>query len=140
MDKWYSDNIDNIDKMFNLVSYFINYYNIELTVDTDVLYNYFVAFAFKTSHIPFTQMNYSFYRVNKTYHNDYYELDIGIDFFDLLTNIKTDIEYYDKNFLGRLHIYAIKNFFEKYFVLTNYNNDLYINKDIHINNDYIDFN
>ena len=64
--------IDNIDKMFNLVSYFINYYNIELTVDTDVLYNYFVAFAFKTSHIPFTQMNYSFYRVNKTYHNDYY--------------------------------------------------------------------
>jgi hypothetical protein len=140
MNKWYSDNIDNIDRMFNSVSNFINYYNIELKVDHTLLYEKFVTLAFKTSHIPFKQINYSFYRVNKTYYNDYYELNIGIAFFDLLTNIKTELEDYDKNFLGRLHIYAIKNFFEKYFVLTKYNNDLYINKDTHINNDYIDFN
>ena len=45
MNKWYSDNIDNIDRMFNSVSNFINYYNIELKVDHTLLYEKFVTLA-----------------------------------------------------------------------------------------------
>tara|TARA_B110000977_G_C10707611_1_gene349956 strand:+ start:86 stop:520 length:435 start_codon:yes stop_codon:yes gene_type:complete len=119
MNEWYIDYKYKLEYIFNEVEHFIQNHNIQLYIDRDQLFNDFFYIAYTSSNKPFTRYNYTSYNINKRYYNNEYDITIGSKFFDLLYDIKLELQEYDKNFLCRLHTHSLQNFFENNFHLGN---------------------
>ena len=120
MNDWYTENKYHIDMFFNNVKNFITYNHISLNITIEELYNNFIAVAYKGSISYDKQYSVKKYKINKKWHNEYYEFTLGNDLFDLIHDTTVYIQECNRNFLDNIYVYSIQNFFEQYFQ-NNYN-------------------
>ena len=116
MNEWYMENNYHIDMFFFSIKKFIDTNNIVIKIPINQLYNNFITIAYKGSIKSFKTNSYSCYNINKKWYNNYYDITLGSELFDLIYELKKHIQDYNKNFLDRIHTFSIQNFFENVFI------------------------
>lgn len=140
MNEWYMENKYHIDSFFIPIKKFIDINNIGIKISINQLYNNFITMAYKGSIKPFKKNSYSYYKIKKSWYNNYYDITIGNELFDLIYELKLRSQEYNINFLDRIQTFSIQNFFETFFINTYNQYETYtdINKlnNIDINEEY----
>jgi hypothetical protein len=114
MNEWYIDNDYHIDIFFNTIYNFITYNSIIINIPIDTLYNKFIYLSYKGSFIPFKNNSFKKYKVKKKWYNEYYDITLGNDLFNLIHNVIVYIQETNKSFLNNICTHSIQNFFEQY--------------------------
>lgn len=117
MNSWVIEHKHKLERLFIEVINFMYERNIRLRIENNELFNKFVNMAYKSSNKPFEKYLYTYYDVKKKIFNNNYDISLGTIFFDVLYNLKLELQEYDKLFLCRLHTHSLQNFFENYFDL-----------------------
>jgi hypothetical protein len=133
MNEWYIDNTHDIDIFFNTIYNFITYNNITIIIPIETLYNKFVNVSYRGSFIPFKKNSFKKYKVKKKWYNEYYDITLGGELFNLIHDVRIYVQEYNKDFLDNICTHSIQNFFEQYIHdKYNENNDIdSVNNDIY---------